>query len=96
MALLTPIIDDEGVTRNYHRIAGFIVHYDLPDGQVQLNVLSYITQEERELEKLNPWIQRAKLIQQPLLEFVDQNFTRENLYLRLKTEDPRFNEAEDC
>lgn len=96
MALLTPIIDDEGVTRNYHRIAGFIVHYDLPDGQVQLNVLSYITQEERELEKLNPWIQRAKLIRQPLLGFVDENFTRENLYLRLKAEDERFATAEDC
>lgn len=96
MALLTPIIDDEGVTRNYHRIAGFIVHYDLPDGQVQLNILSYIAQEERELEKENPWIQRAKLIQQPLFEMTDENFTRENLYLRLKAEDERFTAAEDC
>ena len=96
MALSIKIINENGIELNYHRLLGFSINFDAADGQIQLNVLSYPSKEARNKEKLYPELQTGITLNQPLLNYVDENFTRENLYNRLKQEDPRFLEAVDC
>ena len=50
MALLKPIIQNNGIVLSYHRVTTLTIH---TNNQNIIEITSYINQEEREKEKMN-------------------------------------------
>lgn len=95
MALKIALKNSKGAVALYHRIAVVSqVHIKDQEG-IHINLAGYADETYRETEKQNG--EELVLTNTPIfLPFLDENFTRENLYTRIKAEVAEFVEAEDC
>lgn len=89
MALKKDIMQDDGVTTNYHRI---LFVYSYVNSHISIGVLSYVNQEGRDREHTaeTPSYKRSVSYELPYSE----NFTIKDAYEFLKTIDI-FEDAED-
>lgn len=99
MALQKEMTNDRGIITAYHRIIATSQIYYGTDKGIHINLASYANANYREVEKLETFDGKDGdkcLLNTPIfLPFVDENFSLERLYQRIKTEIAEFNDALD-
>jgi len=102
------ITDDFGQVTAYHKIQSVTQNYIATPNVIDINVASYANAEYRELDKIQTCIAVTLPIKAPEQTVIAEDdtvtvippaaneFARETLYTRIKNEDARFADAEDC
>lgn len=97
MALIKIIADNKGQTTSYHRIKSTSLDFD--NKVIYVNLAGYTSEQYRTLEKEvaedEPRQYNVVSTGQFRLAIIDDDFSRENLYARLKIEIPEWADATD-
>lgn len=94
MALQLTLTDNKGQVSNYHRILATSQIYVGEQQGIHINLGSYTNAEYRQNEtnEVSTIVSNTPIF----LPFTDTDFTRANLYTRIKTEILEFADALDC
>jgi len=95
MALSKTIVDDKGQITQYHKISAVGIIYIDGQERIDLNIASYANEDYRLTEKevgLNKVLNNIGVS----LSLTNEDFSRANLYARIKNEVETFLDAVDC